>query len=1012
MKKTISILLIVAMMLATVIAIIPASAAPRGTAIKTADDFAKMAADGEYYLENDIVISASYKEDFKGRFDGNGFTISTYTATPVFEKILADARVTNLNIVSSFEAALPAGGDFGALARVAAGTIRKINATINFKFSDKVSKTNIGGLIGQVNGEAKISDVVVRGSIIEDVVNDDGAAVVGGIVGYINANADITLSSCANHADIDVKEAKPSLGGLVGRMQGDTRLSIDKCQNYGDIHFVINVAEHTGIGGILGHIVCTSTEKASLTITDTRNYGDITTTGTKGNHAVGGIAGRGYGIKSATFDGCINSGNIKSTSGGWASTGGIVGHFITYNYTWSKVTKANIKFANCVNTGEVSGGGDSSSGTAGILGGILQANSPEVKFQILTSANYGKISGSNGAGILGIQGTGGGGNKLIIKECYNSGSAAAGIAGKIYQQWANMNEYASTQDKKIIGDKQVGEGEDAKNIPAAAYEIPEITNCVSDSGSIISSYGFLNYTTENRSAKIKITGCVGSTPANDAKHEVKAPDDAAAVRNTVLAKVPGNSSEIDALLDGFTDVVPTDYESGWDEFEAVYNTALEAINKPTAQSVLDQLIPDIEEALENLIAKEITEEDLLPLSEAIEKYAAIKDTEGNDALYTPRTWKAFCNAFDAAEVVFSEADAVDSTIKLSAISKAIKAMDDTFAALDLVPDRTTLEKTFNDYAKLEQGKYVSASWKALQKAITAAKEINDDPNAVAADIAAALKLIKDARSALIEKEKPDSILKKAEDLIAEHKEETYTAKSYNDLNTVVKQIRNAAKLNDMSAADINEFSASLDEAVDTLVLRGNFDEIDALLEPFGEIIIPGDKPEVDTDILAELEEVYTRGSVKNLTNALNSVALAKKKDNLPNFSVNDAGKLLKSLQSAVNGLVAYADYTEIDAKIIEFSALDKTKYTEETWVALETAIKTATDLKYNRNASKPQSDAALEAINAAFAGLVEVQVEEVVVEEKGCKSAIGATLVVMTATLALGATTLLKKKED
>ena len=47
MKKTISILLIVAMMLASMLAIIPASAAPRGEAIETAEDFANMAPDGE-----------------------------------------------------------------------------------------------------------------------------------------------------------------------------------------------------------------------------------------------------------------------------------------------------------------------------------------------------------------------------------------------------------------------------------------------------------------------------------------------------------------------------------------------------------------------------------------------------------------------------------------------------------------------------------------------------------------------------------------------------------------------------------------------------------------------------------------------------------------------------------------------------------------------------------------------------------------------------------------------------
>ena len=53
MKKTISILLIVAMMLAATLAIIPVSAAS-GDKITSAADFAAMKADGKYYLANDI----------------------------------------------------------------------------------------------------------------------------------------------------------------------------------------------------------------------------------------------------------------------------------------------------------------------------------------------------------------------------------------------------------------------------------------------------------------------------------------------------------------------------------------------------------------------------------------------------------------------------------------------------------------------------------------------------------------------------------------------------------------------------------------------------------------------------------------------------------------------------------------------------------------------------------------------------------------------------------------------
>jgi hypothetical protein len=167
-------------------------------------------------------------------------------------------------------------------------------------------------------------------------------------------------------------------------------------------------------------------------------------------------------------------------------------------------------------------------------------------------------------------------------------------------------------------------------------------------------------------------------------------------------------------------------------------------------------------------------------------------------------------------------------------------------------------------------------------------------------------------------------------------------------------------------------------------------------------------------LVEELEDTYTRGSVKNFSSILTNIADAKKKDNLTNFSENDAARLLKALQNAIDGLVPYASYADIDVKLAEISALDKTAYTEESWAALDAAVKAVAELKQNRNASKPQSDSALTALNTALEGLVKVVVEEapVVEEESGCKSAIGATIVVMTATLALGATAVLRKKED
>ena len=696
MKKTISILLIVAMMLASMLAIIPASAAPKGTAIKTAEDFAGMSKDGEYYLANDIVIKASYKEEFAGTLDGDGHTITVHSATPVFDKIKG-GKVKNLNVNTSFESGIPAGGNLGSLAAVASGTFSKINATVNFKFTEKTNGTSIGGLIGQIDGGTTISGSTVNGAIIQTVENDAGSAIVGGFVGSIGVDADIEIKSSANYADLDVKEGFPSIGGIVAKMTGETRLTVDKCQNYGNITFLLNKDGHTGIAGIVGHIGCASASKASLEVSESRNYGNITGTGSKKDHMVGGIAGRVNGIKKIRIDGCVNSGNITSGGTAWSGTGGIVANIETYNYTWSKNTTADLKISNCVNVGEVSGSGNSDTGNGGILGSMLQANSPDIKVQILTCANYAKISGTNSAGIMGMQGTGGGGNKLIIKSCYNSGSASAGIVAKIKQQWANIGEYGSTQDKKILGDTKIGEGDDAINVPTTPYQIPEITNCVSEGGTstIITTYSFHSYVTENNpmaNSKINITNCVGSIPSGDA-YNVTDPADVSATKAEVMAAVPGNPSELDALIGGYADAVPSDYESGWAEFETLYKKAVADTKKAVSQATLDAHIPAIEAALDNLIVKDVY--DYIPtLEEAIEQHEATKDTAGNDTLYTPRTWNAFCQAIADANVVLNEADAVDSTTKISDLDKAIKAMNDTFAALALIPDRTAINKMF------------------------------------------------------------------------------------------------------------------------------------------------------------------------------------------------------------------------------------------------------------------------------------------------------------------------------
>ena len=93
MKKTLSLILAICTILS--ICSFSVAAAPEGTAISSAAEFAAMAADGKYYLANDITLDATYAETFKGTLDGNGKTVTV--SAPMFAT-LENATIKNLNV--------------------------------------------------------------------------------------------------------------------------------------------------------------------------------------------------------------------------------------------------------------------------------------------------------------------------------------------------------------------------------------------------------------------------------------------------------------------------------------------------------------------------------------------------------------------------------------------------------------------------------------------------------------------------------------------------------------------------------------------------------------------------------------------------------------------------------------------------------------------------------------------------------------------------------------------------
>ncbi len=370
MKKFISILLVVMMVVALAVVGVNAEA-PEGTAVKTAEEFAAMTADGKYYLDADITLAATYANDFTGTFDGNGHTV-TITTGAMFTKV-NNATIKNLTVngtITTEDAGYVVGNeDFAAaVALVANGTTTFKNITSNVNFTTTSANTRYGALFGTAeegydllvdscvnNGAINVAKYAaglcgwsakLGNSVIKNCVNTGAITSTGGYVGGIinrlsNKGSDIRviIKNCVNTGAITGNYG----GGIIA--YSNSFVSIQRCVNFADITAVSGGST----GGIAGNLDQVGTE-GGHTIKYNTNYGNISNTAEKNT---GGIVGYVYGSGSygATVEANVNYGTVSSAK--YCSQ--------ILAYTNSNLTKV----VNNVAAGKVVGGNDN---TAVIVG--------------------------------------------------------------------------------------------------------------------------------------------------------------------------------------------------------------------------------------------------------------------------------------------------------------------------------------------------------------------------------------------------------------------------------------------------------------------------------------------------------------------------------------------------------------------------------------------------------------------------------------------------------------------
>ena len=203
--------------------------------------------------------------EFKGIFDGQNHTISDFSMTKVndesiglFQWLRSDpnetekATLKNFTLngtivtIASFERTASAAG--GVVGTASGGVIRRVNSNVNIAkgviyyiggiagvineatsieestYSGEIvldfDSYGVGGIVGEVSGDAKIKDCANYGSIIP-YKHDEGyygnTGCRGGITGYVSSG-NFILSDCYNYSRVLIK-AGDNYGAISGKCQ-------------------------------------------------------------------------------------------------------------------------------------------------------------------------------------------------------------------------------------------------------------------------------------------------------------------------------------------------------------------------------------------------------------------------------------------------------------------------------------------------------------------------------------------------------------------------------------------------------------------------------------------------------------------------------------------------------------------------------------------------------------------------------------------------------------------------
>ncbi len=267
---------------------------------------------------SDALLGGSDYRVFAGNFDGNGYTISNVSigseTTPFESDVFGlfgatEGKISNLNLdtvsihgvakITSGYVIGPAGGLVG----YSAGSIENCHVTgltmdMNAQNGGIAGGYWIGGLVGALDGTQLINECSVSGSITEKA----GRGSIGGLIGELGEEAKITYSR--SNVTVNVKAdyyGGADVGGFIGKGNGNKNAEtvIRNCYATG------NVTGGTYAGGFAGSLW-------GLNIKNCYASGNVSQASAAMASFVGTDAAAGYAYGSITN--CFTTGIVTGSS--------------------------------------------------------------------------------------------------------------------------------------------------------------------------------------------------------------------------------------------------------------------------------------------------------------------------------------------------------------------------------------------------------------------------------------------------------------------------------------------------------------------------------------------------------------------------------------------------------------------------------------------------------------------------------------------------------------------------